>query len=123
MVWLKMGHEQVAVQQHSGEKIVKVVSHTSGQAAHGFQFLGLPKTLCGLVVMRIVFCQDVRVVGLAVRAAHPLRSPAQPPAIGSGGFRVNLKGVTLPLKQFAEKAFAFGTILRVNEIAETERGR
>jgi hypothetical protein len=120
MVWLEMSHEQVAVRQHSGEKIVKVVRHTSGQAAHSFEFLGLPKTVCGLLVTRSILCQDESVVRLAVCAWHPPRGPAQRSAICAGSFRVNLKTVTLPLEQFAVKAFAFGPVLWVNEIGKTE---
>ncbi len=99
------------------------MSHASGQPAHGFQFFGLPQTLRGLVVMRSVLCQGQSVVGIAVRPGHKPCCPPHRPAIGADHLGVKLKAVTLPLKQFAKKALAFGALLRVNKIPKTKRGR
>src|SRR5579864_4351293 len=122
MVGFEIGHEQVAIQKDSGEEIVEVVGDASGQTTDGLQFLGLAKALGHLLVMGSILGEDEREVGLAVCAGYPPAGPAQRTAVVAIGRRIELKAVALPLEQFAKKAFAFRTILRVNEIAKTESG-
>ncbi len=73
MAWFKTGHEQVAVQQDSGQKIVEVVSHAAGQAADSFQLLGLPRRCSAsrfAELPRQSSSNGQGIVWLAVRSGH-----------------------------------------------------
>jgi hypothetical protein len=110
MARLKVSHEQIGVQQNSGEKIVEVVGHSAGQATYRFQFLRLPIALLGIVILTCILSQKQRVVGIAIAAGHKPSSPAQRRGICGSQLRVELKAVASTLKQFPKQAFALGTL-------------
>ena len=121
MARLQMGHEQIAVQQHSGQQVVEVVSHASGQTADGFESLGLPQTLLGLVVLAGRLRPGPGPSRLAVRARHAPCGPAYRPAICARRLRIDLKTVALPREQFRQQSFRFGPPFGMNEVSEAER--
>ena len=123
MAWLEIGQEQIAVQEHSGQKIIEIVGDASGQTTNRFQPLGLMQTLLGLAVARRVFCHGENIVSIAVCTRHSPRTPAHRLGIRTGKVGVDLKAVALPLEQFSKQPFSLRTIFRMNKVPEAQRSR